>query len=399
MWEDRNAMGKSAKIHLVRLHGALCLGVIGADERRVCRMTAVSCKIGGHRKTKLVLACAEAYCIPAKRQCSTGHPAAFKFPLLDESKMTPEVRKFVEEHGPKTARTTREWETYVPQALMEFDLQERGLGVGIPKEKSDKNEDNESRGGLSLGNIPSLMSWDTSFEAPELGVGLGLSQFAFEEASRRQEVNKELKKLADGLQKLGDQACKDSKDVLNYLWLSVHEVANKVNQVNSRLCVLQDNVGDATPLSELYNIDDLAEGVVKALGCVGAGELEEMGNAITTLDTGLSYVTGLMGDVDKDHQGAAMYVLSKANEMSLRIGLLEVSVGVHPPVNSKSLAHNALISDSFCVPVASMAKLWRLVSELKASNLALTTRMSELTVEVLAQGGVVLGNMTFTSEA
>jgi hypothetical protein len=55
VWEDRNAMGKSTKIHLVCLHGALCLGVIGTDERRVCRMTAVSCKISGRRKTKLVL--------------------------------------------------------------------------------------------------------------------------------------------------------------------------------------------------------------------------------------------------------------------------------------------------------------------------------------------------------
>ena len=89
-------------------------------------MTAASCKIGRHQNNKLVLGCNAAYCIPSKKQRLTGHFVKFKFPLLDESKMMPEVRKFVEEHGPKTARTTREWETYVPQALMEFDLQERG---------------------------------------------------------------------------------------------------------------------------------------------------------------------------------------------------------------------------------------------------------------------------------
>ncbi len=83
MWEDRNAMGKLSKINLVCLHGALCLGVIGTNKRRVCRMTTVSCKIGGHRKTKLALGCAAAYCIPAKKQRLTGHPAAIKFPLLD----------------------------------------------------------------------------------------------------------------------------------------------------------------------------------------------------------------------------------------------------------------------------------------------------------------------------
>ncbi len=344
----------------------------------------------------------DALLIPAKKQRSMGHPAAFKFPLLDESKMTLEVRRFVEEHRPETARTTRKWEAYVPHALMEFDLQERGLGGGIPEEKSNESKEDDSRGDLSLGNIPSLMSWDTSYEAPELGVGLGLSQFTFEEASGRQEVIEELQKLAVGLQKLGDQARKDSKDVLDYLWLSVREVADEVDQVNRRLGVLHDDVGDATPLSELHNINNLAEGVVEALGRVGAGELGEMGNVITKLDTGLAYVTDLMGDVDKDHRAAATYALSKANKMSCRISLLEVSAGAPPPgstVNSKSLAHDTLILDSFGVPVASMAKLWRVVLELKASNLALTTCVLELTAEVLAQGGVVLGNMTFTSEA
>ena len=78
-------------------------------------------------------------------------------------------------------------------------------------------------------------------------------------------------------------------------------MADEVDQVNRHLCVLRDNVSNATPLSELHNIDDLAEGVVKALGRVGVGELGKMGNAITKLHTGLTYVTDLMGDVDKDH--------------------------------------------------------------------------------------------------
>ena len=137
-------MGKLTKIHLVGLHGALCLGVTGTDKRRVCQMTAVSsCKIGGHQKTKLVLGCNAAYCIPAKKQHSMGHPAAFKFPLLDKSKMTLEDCKFVEEHGPETARTMCKWEAYVPHALMKFDLQERGLGGGIPKEKSNESKEDE----------------------------------------------------------------------------------------------------------------------------------------------------------------------------------------------------------------------------------------------------------------
>jgi hypothetical protein len=112
VWEDQNAFGKSHQIHLVRLRSALCLGVIGADELRVCRNTAVSCKIRGHKKKNFVLGCTAAYCIRAKNQRLTGYPAAFKFPLLDESKMTPKVRKFVEKHGPDTSLTTREWESY-----------------------------------------------------------------------------------------------------------------------------------------------------------------------------------------------------------------------------------------------------------------------------------------------
>ena len=214
----------------------------------------------------------------------------------------------------------------------------------------------------------------------------------------------ELKRLVDGLQKLGNQARKDSKDAVDYLWLSVREVADEVDQVNRHLIELRDDVGDVTPLSELHNIDDLAEGVIEALGRVGAGELEEMETVITKLDTRVGYVTDLMREIDEDHRVAATYALSKANEMSRRIGLLEVSAGASPHVSNmhcrcRSLAHDTVILDSFGDPVASMAELWRLVLELKASNMALTTHVSELTAEVSAQGGVVLGNMTFTSEA
>ena len=161
MWEDRNAFGKFHQIHLVCLHSSLCLGVIGTDELRVCRNTAVSCKIRRHKKSKFVLGCAAAYCIPAKKQRLTGDPAAFKFPLLDESKMTPEAHNFVEKHGSDTSLTTREWESYVPQALRDFDIQEQGVGGGIPEEKSDDSEENESEDDLSLGNIPLLMSSGT----------------------------------------------------------------------------------------------------------------------------------------------------------------------------------------------------------------------------------------------
>jgi len=179
-------------------------------------------------------------------------------------------------------------------------------------------------------------------------------------------------------------------------------VADEVDQVNCQLIVLRDNVGDITPLSELHNIDDLTEGVVEVFGRVGTGELEEMATVITKLDTRVGYVTDLMGEIDKDHQVASTYALSKANEMSRWIGLLEVSAGGPPHVSNmhcRSLAHDSVILDLFGDPVASMTELWRVVTELKASNMALTTHVSELTAEVLAQGGVVLGNMTFTSEA
>ena len=179
-------------------------------------------------------------------------------------------------------------------------------------------------------------------------------------------------------------------------------MADEVDQVNRQLIVLRDNVGDVTPLSKLHNIDDLTEGVVKVFGRVAMGELEEMATVITKLDTRVGYVTDFMGEIDKDHRVASTYALSKANEMSHWIGLLEVSAGGPPHVSNmhcRSLAHDSVILDSFGGSVASMAELWRVVTELKASNMALTTHVSELTAEVLAQGGVVLGSMTFTSEA
>ena len=58
-------------------------------------------------------------------------------------------------HGPDTSMTTCEWESYVPQALMEFDLQERGLGGGIPEEKSDDARTTSQRAtSLSATSLP-----------------------------------------------------------------------------------------------------------------------------------------------------------------------------------------------------------------------------------------------------
>ena len=74
------------------------------------------------------------------------------------------------------------------------------------------------------------------------------SKAEFGETIDRQEITKELKRLSDGLQKLGDQARKDSKDFMDYLWLSVREVADEVDRVNSQLIVLKGDVGDITPL-------------------------------------------------------------------------------------------------------------------------------------------------------
>jgi hypothetical protein len=146
VWEDRNTFGKSHQIHLARLRSALCLGVIASLSWDAQPPTASPPRTSARRATRL----------RSSSRCW----------LLDESKMTPEVRKFVEKHGSDTSLTTREWESYVPQALREFDIQERGVGGGIPEEKSDDGKDNESQDDLSLGNIPSLMPWDDPYEAP-----------------------------------------------------------------------------------------------------------------------------------------------------------------------------------------------------------------------------------------
>ena len=69
---------------------------------------------------------------------------------------------------------------------------------------------------------------------------------------------------------------------------------------------------------------------------------------------------------------------------------LGASGSILPIWTQRRPRNDAIILDTFGDPVASMAELWRLVSELKASNMALTTRVSELTAEVLVQGGSLL---------
>ena len=152
VWEDWNAMCKSQKIHLVRLSSSLCLGVIGADEFRVCLSPALVCKTFSRKKFKLALGCDVAYCIPTRNQCSIGLPAGFCMPLLDASNMTDEVRELVEDQSLKGALTTREWELFIPQALLKVEFEQRGLGPNTILKRSLKRRMKVTR----------LKKWTTS---------------------------------------------------------------------------------------------------------------------------------------------------------------------------------------------------------------------------------------------
>ena len=129
--------------------------------------------------------------------------------------------------------------------------------------------------------------------------------------------------LGDALQEVGYQARQDSKDVLDYIWLSIKELINVLKGLHRRSALIRADVGDVDPLSKQHNVDDLSEGVLEALGCVGAGDVEEMGGALKKLNEGLVYLTKLVNDIKEDHRGATGYALTKANNIIHCIILLE----------------------------------------------------------------------------
>jgi len=136
------------------------------------------CKTFSCKKFKLALGCNVAYCIPTRNQCSIGLPAGFCMPLLDASNMTDEVRELVEDQSLKGALTTREWELFIPQALMKVEFEQRGLGPNaIPEEKSQEEDEGyeaEDMDDLMPLNIQSLLfKWDDPITVPDPAVKQG----------------------------------------------------------------------------------------------------------------------------------------------------------------------------------------------------------------------------------
>ena len=116
----------------------------------------------------------------------------------------------------------------------------------------------------------------------------------------------------------------------------------------------------------------------------------------------MDHLTELCGEIDADHRDATSYALQKINEVIIRVVALETPVTTLPrvsAVSSVNISVQTIVNDSTGCPAFTIGDLFSSLTELRASNKALETRLSGLISDLSSQGGVVMNSFLFTSEA
>jgi hypothetical protein len=106
-------------------------------------------------------------------------------------------------------------------------------------------------------------------------------------------------------------------------------------------------------------------------------------------------LSALIRVVDKDHQKASKFLMGKLRTVPAQPGLFGGGLGIP---SGPSLSMVMAIVDNAGVKVGMLGKLLHDVKELTSKNACLRERIKNLSVDIAAQGGMVLDGLTLLSE-
>jgi hypothetical protein len=185
----------------------------------------------------------------------------------------------------------------------------------------------------------------------------------------------------------------DQIGMMDHLWVSIVKLGSTIEAVHFRLWRVEEDISDTSDLLDNHNIGNLSEGVARALVHLSPGvpsipELEEITTKITDL---VEMITA----VDEDHQKAGRYLLSKLTS--------------HPPVAPVVAAMGPrgagqlnllmkIVNDAGD-QVRTLGQLLKRLEMATVENSRLKTQVESLSAETFSQGGIVLDDLGFMSEA
>jgi hypoxanthine-guanine phosphoribosyltransferase len=315
--------------------------------------------------------------IPAK-PTANGGLTAFVEPFLDVNKITEDTKDLLKTMVP---RTTDDWENFMSVCHKEWDeLEAQGLdnieedGGGGDEDEMDEDEEEEREhdlweGNMALRSPPEDFAWEHKLEDMSLKDELerGYPQNTKEAVEELQAAFGDLEGMVVESHR-GSR--KDASDVLNHLGLSVAEIVTAINRINRRGRRMVSLVGSVEDLREETGRHDVTL-VEAVLG---------LGKAIDKLTTTLAEV-----DEDLVHNCTLLDNKTQVLERKQR------AIGNTGPSPS-SLTMSTPIFDDNGVQVSTLGRVLQDNIDLSCSNKLLKGRIEQLSADVIARGGVTLGN-------
>ena len=389
----RTSRGKLRETELVcvRADERICFGIIG--NRRFCRSKA--CKVKAHSKTRFAMMGARGgWFLPAKTTLS-GEPTAFIQPFLDVNKITQETGEILFE---MVKRTTDAWERVISSAQEDWeDLESRGLGNiqegagggddddDVDDDDSDESEYEMCEGTLHLKKPPAIFVWEKEL-TDEPSLKMELDQGAPKNA---QEAVEELLAAFGDLEGLVVESRRDSRkdalDVLSHVGCSVTEIVGAIDRINKRGRRWLSDIGSIDELRDETGRRDitLVEAVMKSMAGtpqdVLSGEVEELARNLAGVDADLAKTCTLLNNKIQALERKQVSLSSAAQA-------------------SPGLTMSTPIFDDNGIHVSTLGRVMQENVDLKCANDQLKDRIEMLAADVTAQGGVILGRFTFTSE-
>ncbi len=156
---------------------------------------------------------------------------------------------------------------------------------------------------------------------------------------------------------------------------------------------MEEDIGDTSDLFDDHNVGDLSEGVVRVLVHLSPTvssipKLEEITAKITDL-------AEMITAVDKDHQKAGQYLLSKLTSHP-PVAPIAAAMG---PGGAGQLNLLMLIVNDARDQDGTLGQLLKRLEMATEENSRLKMQVESLSAEISSQGGIVLDGLGFTSEA
>jgi hypothetical protein len=248
---ERDGKLKATNMVCIRVREEICFGFVGT--KRFCR--AARCCIRAHQK-KFDMKCEKGWFMASKSQQGTGSLAAFVMPFLDAAKVSEDILDTLKDQF--VCKTTEEWEEFIWDAHEEWvELSLQRPLHGIREQSSMEDEDKESvesvEGKMTLTLPPDTFDWKAKKPMPP--PGLRQTEVQADETDSKpttEEVVEELQTAVEDLYVYLVDACdtarEESTAVMDHLSMSIQEVVDAINHINTCGNRLRDLMGDVRAL-------------------------------------------------------------------------------------------------------------------------------------------------------